>query len=198
MIRFFFLVSFFLREAAASKESEREREHLLDRVLRKRQKKVENAYTKDRTSASCDTGLFGGLWGISAETRGTGRRGGRREGRREGGGVEPPPPPLPPLYLSPPSLPSRALKREDHKAFSLPKRFKTRPLTTRACTLAASKKRNDKNEFPGVLQRRREERREKREAGEERKSREKYSFLFTSSASISDAGARRQGGLCEA
>ena len=150
----FFLVSFFLREAAASKESEREREHLLDRVLRKRQKK-----SRERVHEGSNFGVLrhGFIWRTVGDLcrnarnrkerrrrrrgRREGRRG-RREGRREGGGrtTSSPSSTSLPLYLSPPSLPSRALQREGHKPFSLPKRFKTRPLTTRACTLAASKK----------------------------------------------------------
>lgn len=100
----FFLVSFFLREAAASKESEREREHLLDRVLRKRQKK-----SRERVHEGSNFGVLrhGFIWRTvgdlcrNARNRKERRRRrrGRREGRREGG-VEPPPPPLPPLYLS--------------------------------------------------------------------------------------------------
>ena len=133
MIRFFFLVSFFLREAAASKESEREREHLLDRVLRKRQKKVENAYTKDRTSASCDTGLFGGLRGISAETRGTGRRGGEGEEEEEkgeergGGGRTTTAPASTSLPLSPLSSFPRATERRPQALFT-PKEIQDPPL----------------------------------------------------------------------
>ena len=56
-----------------------------------------------------------------------------------------------------------------------------------------------KRNFRGYLKggERRGERKERGRRGE-KEQREKYSFLFTSSASISDAGARGQGGLCEA
>jgi len=82
----------------------------------------------------------GGSLQKRAEQEGEEEKEKRKKRREKRGGGRTTSSPLPPLYLSPPSLPSRALQREGHKPFSLPKRFKTRPLTTRACTLAASKK----------------------------------------------------------